>query len=172
VRRGEFVFSKILCDHIPPPPPGILGIPMDDADGLTLRQKLEQHRADPSCFGCHSLMDPLGFGLEHYDAIGRYRTQEVTLPVDASGVMPDGTSFYGAQELSEKIGADVRHAECITSKFLTYAGRRLLENRNDEAWVSYLTLLAQDNDGGSLRSVIRSIVLSQPFRTRVAGNAE
>src|SRR5690606_21830976 len=100
-------------------------------------------------------------------AIGRYRTLEGTLPVDASGVLPDGTPFYGAQELSEILRDDVRHSECITAKFLTYAGRRLLGDRNDEAWVSYLTLLAQENDGGSLRGIIRSILLSEPFRSRI-----
>jgi len=112
-------------------------------------------------------MDPLGFGLEHYDAIGRYRTHEGDLPVDAGGQMPDGQQFYGAKEMSEILSGDARHAECVTNKFLTYAGRRLLKGSNDKAWVTYLTLLAQNNEGGSLRAVIRSILMSPPFRTRI-----
>ena len=100
VRRGEFVFSHLLCESIPPPPPGVEGLPADETSNLTLRERLELHRADPSCAGCHNVMDPLGFGLEHYDAIGRYRTLDGTSPVDASGELPDGTSFDGAAELS------------------------------------------------------------------------
>ncbi len=167
VRRGEFVFSRILCQHVPPPPPGVEGIPTDGAEDLTLRQRFERHRADPACAGCHTLMDPLGFGLEHYDAIGRYRTHEGSRPVDATGKMPDGTLFDGAAELSRIIEQDPRFAQCITKKFLTYAGGRLLDTRPDYAWIEHLTSVAQTTGGGSLRSVIRTVLLSEPFRSRV-----
>jgi hypothetical protein len=168
VRRGEFVFSRFLCQHIPPPPPGVEGISLEGAEGLTLRQRLERHRADPACSGCHSLMDPLGFGLESFDAIGRHRTHEGTLPVDASGVLPDGTTFDGATELSQILGDDPKFSRCVTKKFFTYAGGRLLgSSRTDDAWVEHVSTLAEEADGGSLRSVIRSVLLSEPFRSRV-----
>ena len=140
---------------------------MEDAEGLTLRQRLERHRADTACAGCHTLMDPLGFGLEHYDAIGRYRTLEGTLPVDASGVLPDGTTFEGAAELGRILSEDPNFAKCLTKKFMTYAGGRLLSrDDNDEGWVEQLSARAQA-EGGSLRSVIRTVLLSEPFRSRV-----
>jgi hypothetical protein len=172
VRRGEFLFSRLLCQHVPPPPPGVEGISMDGAEGLTLRQRLERHRADPDCKGCHTLMDPLGFGLESFDAIGRHRTHEGSLPIDATGVMPNGTRFDGAAELSQILGDDPKFTRCVTKKFFTYAGRRLLgagdgaSVRHDEAWVEHVAAQA-DAEGGSLRSIIRAVLLSEPFRSRV-----
>lgn len=165
VRRGEFVFSHLLCGSVPPPPPGVEGLPMDDVSGLSLRERLELHRADPSCSGCHNLMDPLGFGFEHYDAIGRYRTQDGTAQVNASGEL-DGASFSGADELSELLGQDPRFLDCVTKKFFTYAARRVPSGRNDEGWVTYLGDLAEA-DGGSLRAIVRTLLMSEPFRRRV-----
>jgi hypothetical protein len=117
-------------------------------------------------------MDPLGFGLEHYDAIGRYRTREGTHPVDASGVLPDGTMFEGVEELSKILSEDPKFEKCITKKFMTYAGGRLLtiglgaEGKNDERWVDALSSRAEA-EGGSLRSIMRAVLLSEPFRSRV-----
>jgi hypothetical protein len=173
VRRGEFVFSRMLCQHVPPPPPGVEGISMEDAEGLTLRERLERHRSDPACTGCHTLMDPLGFGLENYDAVGRFRTLEGTLPVDASGVLPDGTNFDGAAELGQILGDDPGFVKCVTKKFATYAGGRMLHSggsahgKNDEGWVEHLTEQAEQDGGGSLRAVIRAVLTSEIFRSRV-----
>lgn len=166
VRRGEFVFSHLLCGTVPPPPPGVEGLPAEDVSGLSLRERLEQHREDPACSGCHSLMDPLGFGFENYDAIGRYRTLDGTVPINAAGEL-DGMPFTGAEELSSILRDDPRLLACVVQKFLIYAGRRPLSGKGDQGWVTYSADLAEQADGGSLRSIVRTVLMSDPFRRRV-----
>ena len=88
----------------------------------TVREQFEKHRAEASCAVCHQRMDPLGFGLENYDAVGAWRTEEGRFPVDASGVLPDGQSFVGSAEMKEILKADVAaFSRCLTEKMLTYA---------------------------------------------------
>lgn len=164
VKRGDFVFSRLLCGHVPPPPPGVEGLPVE-VPGETMRQRLERHRADPSCAGCHTLMDPIGFGLENYDAIGAYRTQEGTAAIDSSGILPDGTPFSGAPELSAALAGDARFLPCVTQKFMTFAIGRLLNQEPDAAWIAFLAQQAAAQNG-SLTSIIRSVLLSQAFRSR------
>ncbi|HEX6243518.1 MAG TPA: DUF1588 domain-containing protein, partial [Polyangiales bacterium] len=164
VKRGDFVFSRLLCGHVPPPPPDIPALP-EGMDSLSLRQRLEQHRANPACSGCHNLMDPIGFGLENYDAIGSYRTRDGSANVDATGVMPDGSRFNGALELSGLLAADPRFSRCVTRQFMTFAVGRLLDGSVDEAWVEHLAARAQAEDG-SLKSIIRTVLLSDAFLSR------
>jgi hypothetical protein len=164
VRRGEFVFSHLLCDTVPPPPPDVPTLPENATSG-TLRQRLEQHRADPNCSGCHTLMDPIGFGLENYDAIGVYRTQDGAAAVDATGTLPDGRSFNGAIELGNILANDPRFSLCATKKFMSYAIGRLVNQPDDPAWASYLSGRSQAS-GGSLPSLIRTVLLSDSFRSR------
>jgi hypothetical protein len=164
VKRGEFVFARLLCSEIPPPPPDIPSLP-PDMPGLSLRERLELHRERPACAGCHNLMDPIGFGLEHYDAIGRYRSEDAGEAVDSSGVLPDGTSFDGAVELGGILAEDPRASSCVTQKFMTFAIGRLLNLPDDEGWIELLTERAKEG-GGNLRSVIRTVLSSEPFRLR------
>src|SRR6188768_1780025 len=90
VIRGKFILDNLLGSPPPPPPPDVPSL--DEASlamkKMTLRQQLEKHREDPTCNSCHAKMDPLGFALENYDAIGRWRTQDGESPVDTSGVLP------------------------------------------------------------------------------------
>ena len=129
VLRGKWVLEQILGTPPPPPPPLVKSLPQDDAkvDGLTLRQQLEKHREKAECAACHQKMDPLGFGLENYDPIGRWRTQIGKEPVDATGVLPDGTRFAGPAELKQLLLAHKDDfARNITEKALAYAlGRGL-----------------------------------------------
>jgi hypothetical protein len=134
-------------------------------DSLSLRERLEQHRANPACAGCHTLMDPIGFGLEHYDAIGTYRTRDGAGEIDATGMLPSGDSFDGALELGTLLAADPRFQRCLTKKFLTFAVGRLLDRPVDGAWVDHLAAQAQAS-GGSLKSIIRSALLSEAFLSR------
>jgi hypothetical protein len=164
VKRGDFVFSRLLCGDIPPPPPDIPALP-ESMSGLTLRQRLEQHRANPACSGCHDLMDPIGFGLENYDAIGAYRTREGPAAVVATGTMPDGSTFNGALELSLLLADDPRFPRCVTRQFMTFAMGRLLDEPADAAWVDYLAARAQAANG-SLGSIIRTVLLSEAFLSR------
>lgn len=164
VKRGDFVFSRFLCGHVPPPPPDIPALP-EGMDNLTSRQRLEQHRANPSCSGCHNRMDPIGFGLENYDAIGTHRTREGSGVIDATGTLPDGATFNGALELSNLLADDPRFPRCVTRQFMTFAVGRLLDESADAAWVEYLATRAQAEDG-SLKSIIRSVLLSEAFLSR------
>ena len=113
-------------------------------------------------------MDPLGFGLENYDAIGAFRTMDGTAAIDASGVLPDGvTKFNGAVELAAALSKDASFSACLTRKFMTFAVGRLLNQRDDGAWVSYLSGRAMSS-GGSLKTIIRTVMLSEGFRSRQA----
>jgi hypothetical protein len=130
---------------------------------LTLRERLEQHRADPTCATCHNRIDPLGFALENYDVLGRWRTEEEGKPIDASGQLPDGTKIAGTDDLKKALldrkDIIIRN---LTSKMLGYAlGRGL--TLNDSCTVDQIvTQLTQNNY--SSQTLIKGIVLSMPFR--------
>jgi len=168
VKRGNFIFTRLLCGVIQQPPPDVPSLPEQDTTGLSVRQRLEAHRSKPECMPCHAIMDPLGFGLENYDGIGVYRTMDGTAPVDATGTLPDGkTTFNGAVELAAALSGDARFSACLTNKFMTFAVGRLLNQRDDGAWVNYLANQAIAS-GGSLRAIIRTVMLSDGFRSRQA----
>ncbi|MGK3991586.1 DUF1592 domain-containing protein [Sorangium sp. So ce136] len=163
VKRGEYVLSRLLCEEIPPPPPGVAAAFAEEGD-LTLRERMDLHRTSPACAGCHSVMDPIGFGLENYDAIGRHRTRQGNTEIDASGELPDGTAFEGAVELGAALADDPRLSGCITKKFMTFAAGRLLA-RADKPQIEQVTAEAEKS-GGGLSDVIKAVLLSEPFRTR------
>ncbi len=168
VRRGEYVFARLLCSEIPAPPPDVPQLSETPVPGQTLRQRLEAHRAKPECSPCHNLMDPIGFGLESYDGIGSYRTIDSGAAVDSKGVLPDGTAFSGAVELGALLARDARVPQCVTEKFMTFAIGRLLNQPDDRQWIGYLSARAQATDG-SMPSLIRAVLLSDAFRSRKAG---
>jgi hypothetical protein len=168
VRRGEYVFRRLLCDEVPAPPANVPPLSETAVVGQTLRQRMEAHRANPACSACHNLMDPIGFGLENYDGIGAYRTMDSGAPVDSSGTLPDGTTFNGAVQLGGILAQDPRLPQCVTEKFMIFAIGRLLDQPNDGQWVGYLSARAQATDG-SLPSIIRTVVLSDAFRSRQPG---
>jgi hypothetical protein len=168
VLRGKWVLEQVLGTPAPPPPQNVATLPPDDApkEGLTFRQRLEKHREKPECAGCHSRMDPLGFGLENFDAIGRWRTGIAGAPVDASGVMADGTKFSGPGELKAYLLAHgredfVRH---LTEQMLSYAlGRGL--GPADAPAVRRITE-ALEKDGYRSGTLIQGVVDSYPFLYR------
>jgi hypothetical protein len=167
VKRGAWVLTNLLCAKPPPPPPGVedLAAPTPGG-GTTLRQELEAHRAKPQCSSCHTLMDPIGLALENFDAIGRYRTEDNDVAIDARGTLPSGVMVNGARELALALAEDPRYAPCVTQQLLTYAVGRSFDN--DEA-KAYATTVAYDaSGGGSLgwRAVLRAVVSSEAFRTR------
>ena len=115
VRRGVWVAEALLCASPPPPPEGIPAAP-EPMPGETERQRLERHRSDPACASCHTLIDPLGFGLEHYDALGYWRDDDNGEAIDDLGELPDGSTFEGAVQLAQTLTegedyADVRDRE-------------------------------------------------------------
>jgi len=129
VLRGKWVLDNLLDAPPPEPPPNIPII--DEAaigEKATQREQLEAHRANPTCAACHRRMDPLGFGLENFDAIGKWRAEDGKFAVDASGTLPDGRAFSGPRELTAILSSEREaFAKALTSKMLTYALGRGLE---------------------------------------------
>lgn len=165
VRRGVWILEQLLC--LPPgsPPKGVEAF-MDAEleDGATQREVLEAHRADPVCASCHDLIDPLGFGLEHFDGIGAWREFEGVDRVDARGVLPDGREFEGAIELSAVLAADPDTARCMAEHLLTYGlGRGVL--LDDREFVDAITeqFVAGEH---RLEALVVAIATSEPFRRR------
>lgn len=129
VIRGKFILENIL--GTPPPPPPANVPPIDESttgQAVSLRQQMEKHRSDAVCASCHSKMDPLGFALENYNAIGKWRTADGKFPVDATGTLPDGSSFNGPAEMRSMLARKLPLlTRCLTEKMLTYALGRALE---------------------------------------------
>jgi hypothetical protein len=156
--------ENILNTPPPPPPPGVGSL--DEKSGPvrgTMRQQMEKHRANPMCAACHMRMDPLGFALENYDAVGHWRTEDASQPIDASGVLPNGKKFNGSAELKTILTANRQaFAECLTEKMMIYALGRGLEGYDRTAERKIVSGLAAD--GYRFSSLINGIVDSAPFQ--------
>src|SRR5262249_41439573 len=129
VLRGKFLLENVL-NAPPPPPPPVVPALNEDVVGVaqTIRQQMEQHRSDPVCASCHSRMDPLGFSLENYDAIGRWRTADGKFPIDTSGEFPNGRTFSGPQGMKTLLRENLdAFARGVTEKMMTYALGRGIE---------------------------------------------
>lgn len=156
-RRGHFLVAQILCDEPPPPPGGIP--PAEPMAGLTIRQVFEEHARNPACAGCHATMDPLGFGLESYDADGRWRTVDATgLAIDSTGRLPDGRTFNGPLELKGVLREDPRTRSCIAQQLYVYATNRSFV-ADDRCQLPPLVGGTTD----TLPDLIERIVSSKPF---------
>ena len=168
VKRGKWVLDNILGTPPPPPPPNVPPFPegRSAATNTTMRQRTEQHRADPVCASCHARMDPIGFGMENFDAVGAWREKEGELPIDAAGRLASGESFRSPEEL-KKILATMQREQfirCLSGKLLTYALGRGLEPY-DRCALDEITKAAQR---GQLRfsSLVLGVVNSTPFQNR------
>jgi hypothetical protein len=135
------------------------------SESLNVRERLAEHRSNPQCAGCHTLLDPIGLGLEHFDAIGRYReSYGGGDPVDASGMLPSGERFDGLLELSALLADDPRLYDCASERLLTYALSRELVD-GDGVYLDEIRARAAQA-GGSVRALLEQIVLSDLFRMR------
>ena len=171
VIRGKWILENILGAPPPPPPPDVP--PLEENDGTkdpkTIRELLSQHRANPVCASCHAKMDPLGFALEKFDAIGKYRELDAGEPIDDSGQLPDGSEFTGLAELNRVL--ETRGDEFITmltGKLLTYAMGRGTDHHDMPTVRAIMREAAPDYRWSS---IILGITKSMPFqmRTAVAG---
>jgi hypothetical protein len=130
-KRGKWILDKLLCDPPPPPPATVPALDTNVPFEGTLRQRLEKVHflAGPTCAGCHAIIDPMGFALENYDAIGQWREMDGAYPVDASGTMPGtGAPFNGPAEVTQAILADARFPACVAEQLLTFAlGRHVVD---------------------------------------------
>ncbi len=164
--RGKWLLENLLGAPPPPPPPNVPSLKEDtNANSLTMRQRMEQHRANPACASCHKLMDPLGFALENFDASGKWRTTEGRTPIDASGELPDGTKFQGPAELRKiLLSKREQFVDTVTEKLLTYALGRGIEYYDMPA-IRKIVRDAAPNDY-RWSSIVLGITESTPFQMR------
>lgn len=166
VWRGVWLAETMLCATPPPPPEGVPPAP-DPQPNETERERLERHRADPACASCHTLIDPLGFSLEHYDALGRWRDADGGEPIDDVGTLPDGTTYEGAIELAQTLADNEQFQTCVAEKFMTYALGRTM--RTDEGCVTTNIGLETITPDASLSDLLWAVVSSDAFQTEIAG---
>ncbi len=169
VLRGKWLLENILGTPPPPPPPDVPALEENDEAGLnarSVRERLEQHRANPVCASCHNVMDPLGFALENFDAIGRWRSSsEAGTPIDASGTLTDGTEVDGPATLRQAfVNRGNNFLTTVTEKLLTYAIGRGVESFDGPAIRQIVDAAAQAEYRWS--SLITGIVQSTPFHMR------
>ena len=159
--RGKFVLENILCRTVPPPPPGVVTDLPDTGDARTMRERLELHMSEPSCSGCHSMMDPIGFGLENYDSIGRFRTEDDGYPIDASAEL-DGTPFDGAAGLGAIVAQTPGTASCLVHNLYRHATGHV-ETEGEQVAMDALEE-AFEESGHRMQDLMVEIVASPAFR--------
>jgi len=161
VKRGKWVLDNLLCTPPPPPPPEVLGSLPTQGTGLTLRQRMEVHRSNPACFSCHAQMDPIGFALENFDGIGRFRELDGGLPIDNMGEFPDGRKFSGSLELSSTLKDDDKFKVCVAEKIFSFSLGRQPEEF-DRCSINRIGLNAVAPDK-PISAVVIEMVTSDPF---------
>lgn len=166
VKRGKWVLEAILGTPPPPPVPDAANLkPEPDDARLTLRQRMERHRRDPNCASCHSRMDPIGFGLENFDALGVWRERDGGLPLDVSAALPDGRAFKGPIELKNLLKERKDDfAACLVEKLMTYGLGRGVEHF-DQPVIDEIVRAAAPG-GYRFSTLIAGIVKSYPFLNR------
>ena len=167
VLRGKWVLENLLGTPPPPPPPDVpsLNEKPSEVGGLTMRQRMTEHRVNPICASCHQGMDPIGFALENFDPIGKWRDTEGQTPIDASGAFVDGTRFEGSAELQKVLlSQPEKFVQTVTEKLLTYALGRELDFYDDPA----VRKILRDAAPGGHRwsSLIFGVIKSTPFQMR------
>jgi hypothetical protein len=169
VRRGKFVLDQLLCQSPPAPPPNVDTTFPAPVPGQTLRERFATHTTNTACAACHLYIDPIGFGFEHYDPVGRYRETDAGKPVDASGEIK-GTRdingrFDGALELGRKLVASRQARACMAKQWFAFAqGRPDLEG---DAAAMAAIMDAFERSGGNVRELIVALIKSDAFRTRL-----
>lgn len=171
VKRGAWVLDNMLCSPPPPPPPDIMTEIIGQQPqtemltaNSTQRDFLAVHRADPKCAGCHSVIDPVGLALENYNAVGQYRSMDKGVPIDASGMLTDGTAFRDANEFAKILASKPELGSCVAKKLFTFALGRT-PSVDDSAHLASVVTTNQDQ----LANVISKVVISKPFRFRRGG---
>jgi hypothetical protein len=166
VIRGKWILENLLGTPPPPPPDNVPALRDNTvAADLSVRERLAQHRANPACASCHERIDPVGFSLENFDAVGRWRDLEAGQPVDASGGLPDGSRFIGVEGLEQGLRERPElFARTVAEKLLTYAVGRGMQHHDGPAIRKIVRHAEQD--GFRFSSLILGIVQSDPFQRR------
>jgi hypothetical protein len=171
VKRGKWILENILGTPPPPPAPDVPELPATAELKGTLRQQMEQHRANVSCAVCHAKLDPLGFGLENFDGVGGWRTQDNKQPIDASGVLPGGEKFNGPAELRKVlVGKADMFRRCFAEKLLTFGLGRGLEYYDKCALDEIVSASKANQD--TFSALVLAIVKSDPFQKRKGKRSE
>jgi hypothetical protein len=173
VVRGKWILENLLGAPPPDPPPNVPGLVETDGEGtkLTMRERLAEHRANPNCASCHAVMDPLGFSLENFDAVGRWRTVgDAGEPIDARGATPDGDEFEGVEGLRAALLSSDLFLTTMTEKLMTYALGRGLEPHDMPA-VRRIVREARDA-GYPFSEFIMGVVESPAFRMRMSARGD
>ncbi len=169
VRRGVWVLEQILGEHVPPPPPDVPELDAQgpkSVEGLTLRQRTELHTKDPVCANCHRVLDPIGFGLENFDAIGRWREKtEAGVRIDSAGRLPTGEAFSNPAELKRLLaGRETDLARNLTERFMAHALGRRLEGYDEVVIDQLMARIAEDDY--RVRTIMTEVVASYLFTHR------
>jgi len=166
VKRGKWIMENLLGEEPPPPDPTAMALEEQAELTGTVRERLEQHRADPNCAVCHTVMDELGFALENYDAVGRWRDDENGSPIDSVGLLPNGTQFSGALEVQQAIATKMRDqfVRCLIEKTLIYATGRGLEYY-DECAIDIIAGTLAEKDY-RFSELFYQVAISAPFLQR------
>jgi hypothetical protein len=166
-RRGKFVLDQLMCQSPPPPPPDVDFKLPPPVPGQSARQRFVAHTANPACAGCHLYIDPIGFGFESYDAIGRFQAGSAGQPVDASGEIKGSADldgpFVGAVALAARLVGSNQVRRCVVKKWFSFA-----QGRPDEAGDAASVAAALDRFSGSnadLRELIIALVKTDSFRS-------
>jgi hypothetical protein len=167
-QRGVFVLERILCTHVPPPPADANNAALPEppkGQTRTVRERLEQHRADPACAGCHALFDPVGVAFEHFDGIGAYRSSDGGRPVDAAGSI-DGRTLASARDLGTFLRGDARPLACLARHLYAFATGHEVTPGEEGLAEALGDLFA--GAGGKLRPLLAGVAASNGFRTFAA----
>jgi hypothetical protein len=171
VQRGKWILENLLATPPPPPPPDVPDLQATrDGKALTLRQQMEAHRGNPLCSSCHSRMDPIGFALENFDGVGKWRAEEAGVSIDARGTLPDGTAFHGGAGLSELLLTTYKDdvVRAAIEKLLTYALGRGVEYYDAPAVRTIARESARDDYKFS--ALVLAVIKSRPFQMRRAAS--
>ena len=164
--RGAWILEALLDAAPPPPPPDVAALPASAQDAPTsVRERLERHRAEPACAGCHGRIDPLGFALEAYDGVGQLRSEDGGRPLDSRGTLPDGREIEGLQGLKDHLAGDpARLSRAFLQRLFVYGIGRPAEDWDTPALERALQNAAAE--GWSMQALVLELVLSKPFRSR------
>jgi hypothetical protein len=169
VHRGKFVRERLLCEQLSPPPAGLIIVPPDPDPNASTRERFAEHSKNATCAGCHHLMDPIGFGFEHFDGIGAYRDMDGKFTVDASGEIKDSRdangTFDGVIELEDKLAQSQEVRECVASQWFVYAFGRSINNDLDTCSREKL-FSAFAASGYKIQDLLVALATSDAFRYR------
>ncbi|MDX2022589.1 MAG: DUF1592 domain-containing protein [Deltaproteobacteria bacterium] len=177
IHRGLFVLRKFMCQDLPAPPDNVMAAEPAVVVGLSTRERFAQHRADPQCAGCHNVMDSLGFGFEHYDAVGAYRLRDGNAPVDATGAVVGANDeglageFTGAVELANRLAQSAQAKTCMAIQWFRFGMSRQLEDSGDDACTLAVMNAAFKESGFDLAELFVALTSTDAFRFRTVAPA-